>query len=137
MFCRLYVLIYFQILVLSPFKHSFCQNVCIPLYFLIRSLILDIQWASYLYFLSFQNLWCHKILQFLEGMLFFCCHCTFNIQYKIYRKTQSYPDSHEHISLQNVKFCRCIYLLYFFLFTISIPLVVNTFSMPMIHLTSP
>ena len=24
MFCRLYVLIYFQILVLSPFKHSFC-----------------------------------------------------------------------------------------------------------------
>jgi hypothetical protein len=39
---------------------------------------------------------------------------------KIYRKIQSYLNSNEHISLQNVNFCMCIYLLYFFLFTITI-----------------
>ena len=40
--------------------------------------------------------------------------------FKTYREIQTYPDSNEPISLQNVKFCRCIYLLYFFLFTIYI-----------------
>ena len=33
-----------------------------------------------------------------------------------------YSDSDEHIYLQNVMFCMCIYLFYFLLFIISIPL---------------
>ena len=42
--------------------------------------------------------------------------------FNIYREIQSFPDSNELISLRNVNFCMCIYLLYLFLFTISIPL---------------
>ena len=41
---------------------------------------------------------------------------------QIYRQIQSYPDSNKPISLENVMFCMCIYLFYFFLFTIYIPL---------------
>ena len=41
--------------------------------------------------------------------------------FKMYRKIQSYPNSIELIYLQNVKFCKCVFVI-FLLFTISFAL---------------
>ena len=54
---------------------------------------------------------------------------------KICRKIHSCPNFTEPISLQNIKFCMCIHLLYFFLFTTSIPLSVGSSFILTIPLT--
>jgi len=121
MFCSLYV---FHPFPDSTFHHSFCQKVCISSYYLFDQVTYFryIVGKSTPFSITLEPLvsWNFSIFR---GYAFFLSVTTHLILiFKIYREIQGYPDPNEPISLQNVKFCMCIYLFYFFLFAMSVSL---------------
>ena len=69
--------------------------------------------------------------------IFLAVNAHWTLIFKLYRKIHSYPNLNEPVSMQNIKFCMCSFLLYVFLF-ITIPLsgwyILNTYDSPKISM---
>ena len=121
-FCSLYVLHLFPDSSTFPFKLFFLECMYFFSLFVQATYLSCIVGKSPPFSITLELLvsWNIPIFRGYAFFLAVMAHTIFT--FKIYREMQSYPASNEPIYLQNCQVLYVIYLVYSFLFTITIPL---------------